>query len=76
MKPLNRYLAKEIGRERMLDEIARSADGQRVIKECRETFARPANEDDESQSLILTRFACELGVTKFEMRFLLEWRVP
>jgi len=55
-----------------MTEILASANGQRVLHECRETLDRPANSDEQSRKLVLTRFASELDIFTYELEDLLK----
>jgi hypothetical protein len=59
-------------RGRMMTEILASENGQRVLRECQETLGRPANSDEQSRKLVLTRFASELDIFTYELEDLLK----
>jgi hypothetical protein len=65
------YTKSEL-RGRMMTEILASENGQRILRECKETLDRPANSDEQSRKLVLTRFACELDIFTYELEDLLK----
>ncbi len=54
-------------RRRITAEIFKSESGRRVLQECLEALARPANSDEYSRRLVLARYADELSITCDEM---------
>jgi len=54
-------------RGRITAEIFKSESGRRVLQECSEALARPANGDEYSRRLVLARYADELSITWNEM---------
>ena len=64
-------VGKHILRERMAAEIAKSPAGQRVLRECQEALDRPANADETSRKLVLSRYADELSLFVYELEELL-----
>jgi hypothetical protein len=50
-------------RGRITAEIFKSDSGRRVLAECLESLARPANSDTYSRRLVLARYADELSIT-------------
>lgn len=66
--PTRFYLAgrREL-RSRITAEIFKSESGRRVLAECAEALARPANSDEYSRRLVRARYADELSITVDEM---------
>jgi hypothetical protein len=62
---------KDALRGRMMTAILASENGKRALRECQETLDRPANSDEESRKLVLTRFAIELDIFTYELEDLL-----
>jgi hypothetical protein len=58
-------------RGRMMTEIIASPRGKRVLCECQEALDRPANGDEGSRKLVLTRYASELDIFTWELEDLL-----
>jgi hypothetical protein len=77
---LHPFRAKQVGkhilRERMVAEIAKSAEGQRVVRECQAALDLPVNCDPDSHKLVLKRFAMELDLFPHELEGLLVRRTP
>jgi hypothetical protein len=65
-------VGKHILRERMVAEVARSAAGMRVVRECRAALGLPVNSDLISRKLVLKRFSMELDLLPDELEGLLE----
>jgi hypothetical protein len=59
-------------RGRMMTEILASENGRRALRECQETLDRPANIDETSRKLVLSRFANELDIFTWELEDLLK----
>ena len=68
----NKHVGRDVLRGRMMTEIYASENGKRVLRECQETLDRPANCDEDSQNLVLDRFACELNIYPHELQDLLK----
>lgn len=54
-------------RGRITAEVFKSESGRRVLAECVEALARPANSDEHSRRLVFARYADELSITVDEM---------
>lgn len=55
----------------MVAEVQKSANGQRVIRECQEALNLPVNSDPLSRKLVLARFANEVDLFPDELEMLL-----
>jgi hypothetical protein len=57
-----------------MSEISSSANGKRVLHECRNALDLPVNSDDVSRQYVLARYAIELDITSAELEDLLLWK--
>jgi hypothetical protein len=64
-------VGKHILRERMVAKIAKSSEGQRVVRECQAALDLPVNSDQVSRRFVLKRFAMELDLFPNELEGLL-----
>jgi hypothetical protein len=55
----------------VLAALAKSANGRRVLRECKATLDLPINNDSFSRQLVMTRYAHELDITLLELEALL-----
>jgi hypothetical protein len=66
-----KHVGKQILRDRMIAEVAKSPGGQRVIRECQAALNLPVNSDELSRRLVLDRFATEVDLYPYELEGLL-----
>jgi hypothetical protein len=70
----NAHVGRSVLRGRIMSEIFSSANGQRVLRECRAALELSVNSDEESRKLVLARYAIELDIVAAELEDLLMWK--
>ena len=70
----NAHVGRRVLRGRIMSEIFSSANGKRVLRECRAALDLAVNSDEVSRQYVLARYAMEVDITPAELEDLLLWK--